>query len=175
MSKADCFFYSTGTLVRLTVMKQKISYLFALMLALASSNAVAAEAESIRHEIEVFFSSGIGTVVSIILLLLFLLWLLLPLAVFGLKSRLKDAIKETRETNRLLAEISQTENMLVETSDTNSILAEIRETKALLAEIRDEFTALDSEEKNEAYTERPSRVIEEESTAELYDEIKYDP
>jgi len=122
-----------------------ITYFFGALLASISFSAAGANANSIRHEIEVFFSSGVGSIVFVLLLLLFLLWLLLPLAVFGLKRGLKDVIRESRETNRILADI------------------------------RDELAALSAEETTQAYTEQSEAVVEKEIAADLYDQIKFDP
>jgi hypothetical protein len=76
-----------------------------IFLALISFSVSGADTYSIQHDVEVFFSSGLGIVVLIFLMLLFLLWILLPFAVFGLKSKLKDIIWENRETNKILSDI----------------------------------------------------------------------
>lgn len=125
--------------------KKMIKYYIGASFALIPYYAAAADVHSIRHEIDLFFSSGVGGIVSIILLLLLLLWLLLPLAVFGLKRKLKDVIKESRETNKLLAEIK---NVL---------------------------TVVSAEETREAYTEQPESAANEQKTANQYDEVRYDP
>lgn len=114
------------------------------LLAQASCSTSAADAYSIRHEIDVFFSSGIGSIVFIVLMLLLLLWLLLPLALFGLKSKIKGLIRENRETNRLLTDI------------------------------RNQLAAL-SVEDDEAYADPPQSTANRSSTADLYNEIKFDP
>ncbi len=137
--------------------------------------AAAAEAESIRQEIEVFFSSGIGTVVSIILLFLLLLWLLLPLAVFGLKTRLREIARETRQANSTLAELKDTGKALSAANDMASLLAEIKAANSILAEIRDELTAIGDEAAEETAQDRPGRQEATENPAELYREIKFDP
>ena len=162
------------TMKRCTV-KQTISYLVGGSLTLISGGAAAAEAASFREQIEVFLSSGIGTVVSIILFLLFLLWLLLPLAVFGLKTRLREITRETRQANRVLSELQETGKLLAERNDARLLLAEIRACNKILASIRDELTAISEEEVPETGSDQSSRVIEAESTAELYEQIKYDP
>lgn len=139
---------------------------FGAVLALSSYTAAAADAQGIRHEIEVFLSSGVGSIVSIVLLILFMLWLLLPLAVFGLKSRLKALARENRETNRMLAEIK----------DVTMVSSQIEETNRILADIREELSALSEEEEAPPVKAERSEVnIYEEDTADLYDEIKYDP
>ena len=151
--------------------------IYGALLALPSYRAVAADAESFRHEIEVFFSSGIGNVVSIILLLLFLLWLLLPLAVFGLKSRLKKLSAETRETNAVLAEIRETNRILADKPVSDDLLAHIEETNRILADIREELSVLNDDDVPVVEAEQPrskTRVYEDDS-AELYEQIKYDP
>ena len=144
-------------------------------LMLMSGVATAAETESVLKEIEVFFSTGIGTVVSIILFLLFLLWLLLPLAVFGLKTRLKKITRETRQANKMLSELQDTGKLLAERNDARLLLAEIRACNRILASIRDELTAISEEEIPEPGADQNSRVIEAEGTVELYEQIKYDP
>lgn len=85
--------------------KNVIKLYSGVVLCLDSAKAVAAEPSSIQHDIEVFFSSGAGMIILILLLFLLLLWLLLPLAVFGLKSRLKEIVREQQETNRMLSDI----------------------------------------------------------------------
>ena len=86
-------------------MKYVFLFVSLALFMLISCRVAAAGTDSVRHEIEVFFSTGVGNLVFILLLLLFMLWLLLPLAVFGLKRKLREVIRENRETNRLLAEI----------------------------------------------------------------------
>ncbi|UCB55008.1 MAG: hypothetical protein JSW45_00240 [Thiotrichales bacterium] len=158
-------------------MNKMINYVYAALLTLPSYRAVAADAESFRHEIEVFFSSGVGSVVSIILLLLFLLWLLLPLAVFGLKSRLKQLTAESRETNRVLAEIRETNRVLADKPVSDALLAHIDETNKILADIREELSVLNEDEAPvvEAELTRSKTTVYEDDSAELYDQIKYDP
>jgi hypothetical protein len=121
-----------------------IKYYFGALLTLVSDRA-AAEAHSIQHEIEVFFSSGVGSIVFIFLLLLLLLLLLLPLAVFGLKRKLKDVIRESQKTNKILADIQR------------------------------ELATLSTEETPQAYTEQSERAVGDKVTADLYDQIKFDP
>jgi predicted PurR-regulated permease PerM len=87
------------------VTKNVIKFYCGVLLSLVSANAAAAESSRIQHDIEVFLSSGAGMIVLILLLFLLLLWLLLPLAVFGLKSRLKEIVQEQKETNRMLSDI----------------------------------------------------------------------
>lgn len=86
-----------------------VKYVFRIfsvaLLALISCRAAVAGTDSVRHDIEVFFSTAVGNIVFILLLLLFMLWLLLPLAIFGLKRKIREVVRENRETNRLLAEI----------------------------------------------------------------------
>ena len=145
-------------------------------LAAFSFTAIAEEAESIRQEIEVFLSSGIGNVVSIILLLLFMLWLLLPLAIFGLKSKLNKLRSETRETNRMLADIVESNRVLADTNDASEILGHISETNKLLAEIRDELSVLNDEEAPVTSESSSSKsTVYETGSADYYDEIKYEP
>ena len=91
--------------MRPTIVKYVFRFVSLALFVLISCRAAAAGTDSVRHEIEVFFSTGVGNIVFILLLLLFMLWLLLPLAVFGLKRKLREVIRENRETNRLLAEI----------------------------------------------------------------------
>ncbi len=86
-------------------MKTVMRILSAILPALISSPAVAAATGSFSHEIEVFLSTSVGNIVFILLLLLVMMWLLLPLAVFGLKRKLREIIRQNTETNRLLAEI----------------------------------------------------------------------
>jgi len=184
--------------MRHTVMKKTIQYYLVALLAMASFSAAGADADSIQNEIETFFSSGLGSVVFALLLLLALLWLLLPLAVFGLKSKLKYLIEENTKTNRILtelrngfaaltveeinaseaelAEISSDEGATNEMMQENADLTrEIEETNKLLAEIRDILAALSVEETPEAGTEQAERTAEANITAELYNEVKFDP
>ncbi len=156
-------------------MNNMIKSCFGALLLLASCRVTAADAESVRHEIEVFLSSGVGNVVSFILLLLFLLWLLLPLALFGLKSRLKQLTREARETNKALAEIRETNKAFIESNETDEILAHIDKTNRILADIRDELSVLNEEEEPVAEMEPTRKTVVVEDTADLYDEIKYDP
>ncbi len=145
-------------------------------LASFSFTAVAADPQSIRQEIEVFLSSGIGNIVSIILLLLFMLWLLLPLAIFGLKSKLNRLRSETRETNRMLADIVESNRVLADTNDASEILGHINETNRLLAEIRDELSVLKEEDVPVADEPPLSKsTVYETGSADYYDEIKYEP
>ena len=160
-------------------MNKMINYFIVALLMLVSYSTAAADAESIRHEVEVFlfklFSTGIGSIVSIILLLLFLLWLLLPLAVFGLKSKLKQLTREASETNRILADIKGTYKIRAENNESNEILAHINETNKILADIRDELSVLKEEESPTANGEQSKTTVYEEDAEDLYDQIKYDP
>lgn len=124
-------------------MNKLIKYYYGVSLTLVSCNA-AADTRSIQHELEIFFSSGVGSIVFVLLLLLVLLWLLLPLAVFGLKRRLKDLIRESQETNRILADI------------------------------RGELAALSAEETAEFYAEQHRNIADEKIPSDLYSEIKFD-
>lgn len=91
--------------MRPIIIKYVFHFISAALFVLISCRAATAGTDSVRHEIDVFFSTGVGNIVFILLLLLAMLWLLLPLAVFGLKRKLREVIRENRETNRLLAEI----------------------------------------------------------------------
>ena len=168
-------FLHKETNVRRSAMNKMIKYFIVALLMLVSYSTAAADAESIRHEIEAFLSSGIGSIVSFILLLLFLLWLLLPLAVFGLKSKLKQLTREASETNRILADIKETYKIGAENDETNEILAHINETNKILADIRDELSVLKEEESPTADTEQSKTTVYEEDAGDLYDQIKYDP
>ena len=156
-------------------MNNAIQTAFGTWLVLAPGAAAAAQAESIRHEIEVFFSSGIGTVVSIILFFLLLLWLLLPLAVFGLKSRLREIARESSQANSALAELKETVKALGAANDTPMLLAEIKESNRLLAEIRDELAAIGDEAVQNVEQDRASGQDEPENPTEFYREIRFDP
>jgi len=156
-------------------MNKMIKYFVVALLTLVSYSTAAADTESIRHEIEVFLSTGIGSIVSIILLLLFLLWLILPLAVFGLKSKLKQLTMEARETNRTLVDIKEAYKIGAENDETNEILAHINETNKILADIRDELSVLKEEESPTANAEQSKTTVYEEDAGDLYDQIKYDP
>ena len=179
-------------------MNTKIQYYFAALLAIVPFNAAGANAESIHNEIETFFSSGLGSIVFVLLLLLALLWLLLPLAVFGLKNKLKHLIEENTRTNRILTELRKDfaaltveEINIAETAQagispdegtTNELMQEnadltrkIEETNKLLAEIRDILAVLSAEETPESGIEQTDRAAETKITAELYDEVKFDP
>ena len=163
------------TNVRRSLMNKMIKYFIVALLVLVSYSTAAADTESIQHEIEVFLSTGIGSIVSFILLLIFLLWLLLPLAVFGLKSKLKQLTRETGETNRILADIKETYSIRTENNESNGILAHINETNKILADIRDELSVLKEEEFSEANSEQSKTTVYEEDAGDLYDQIKYDP
>jgi hypothetical protein len=91
--------------MRQVYMKYVFSHISMALLTLVSFNAAAADSGSYRHELDVFLSTGLGQLVFVLLLLLLMLWLLLPLALFGLKRKIKDVIRETRQTNELLTEI----------------------------------------------------------------------
>jgi hypothetical protein len=191
------FFYS-GMNMRHTVMNKTIQYYLAALLAMASFSVAGANADSVQNEIETFFSSGLGIIVFVLLLLLALLWLLLPLAVFGLKSKLKYLIEENTKTNRILTElrndfaaltveeintaepaeakISSDEGTTSELIQKNAGLTrEIEETNKLLAEIRDILAVLSVEETSDADISQAERTAEANITAELYDEVKFDP
>jgi hypothetical protein len=178
-------------------MHKTIQYYFAALLAIASFSAAGANTENIQNEIETFFSSGLGSIVFALLLFLALLWLLLPLAIFGLKRKLKFLIEENIKTNRILTELrndfaaltveeinavepaqagisadeSATNELMPENVD---LVRESEETNKLLAEIRDILAVLSVEETPEADTEQAERTAEAEITAELYDEVKFD-
>ena len=179
-------------------MNKSIQHSLVALLAMASFSAAGADAESIQNEIGTFFSSGLGSVVFALLLLLALLWLLLPLAVYGLKSKLKYLIEQNTKTNRILtglrndftalnvgeinaacaasASRSSDEDATSEMMQDNADLTRERaETNKLLAEIRDILAALSVEETPEAYTEQTKRTAEADITAELYNELKFDP
>lgn len=47
----------------------------------------------------------IGLIVAVFVLILIVLWILMPFAIFGTKDRLDTLIKEIREQNRLLGEM----------------------------------------------------------------------
>jgi hypothetical protein len=152
-----------------------IKYVYGMLLVAVSFGAAAADAESIRHEIEIFLSSGIGGIVSIVLLLLFLMWLVLPLAIFGLKSRVRQLKTEVRESNRMLAEIMASNKALADTSDTGEIRDHIDETNRILADIRDELSVLNDDDEPGVSSERQGSSVREEGAADYYDEIKYEP
>jgi hypothetical protein len=152
-----------------------IKYVYGVLLTAVSFGAAAADAESIRHEIEIFLSSGIGGIVSIVLLLLFLMWLVLPLAIFGLKSRVRQLKTEIRESNRMLAEIMASNKALADTRDTGEIRDHIDETNRILADIRDELSVLNDDDEPEVSSERQGSSVREEGATDFYDEIKYEP
>lgn len=157
-------------------MKNMIRYACGMLFAVVSCSAAAADAESIRHELEIFLSSGIGSVVSIVLLLLFLMWLVLPLAVFGLKTRIRRLTREVSESNRMLADIMATSKTLAETRDAGDVSAQIEETNRILADIRDELSVLNEEDvSGTSVVEQSSVGMQEESAADYYDKIKYEP
>lgn len=184
--------------MRHTVMNKSIQYSLVVLLYMASFSAAGADAESIQNEIGTFFSSGLGSVVFALLLLLALLWLLLPLAVFGLKRKLKFLIEENTRTNRILTglrndftastveEINTADTAQAERSSdgdaTNEMMHKYadlalasEETNKLLAEIRDILAALSAEETPETDTGQTERTAEADITAELYEEVKFDP
>lgn len=184
--------------MRHTVMNKSTQYYLAALLAMVSFSAAGADAESIQNEIETFLSSGLGIVVFALLLLLALLWLLLPLAVFGLKGKLRYLIEENTKTNRILTELrndftalnveeinascaasarrSSDEDVTSEMMQDNADLTcEREEMNKLLAEIRDILAAVSAEETPEACTEQTARTAEADIKAELYNELKFDP
>lgn len=190
--------FFSGTKMRHTVMNKSIQYYLAALLAMASFSAAGADADSIQNEIGTFLSSGLGIVVFALLLILALLWLLLPLAVFGLKGKLKYLTEENTKTNRILTQLrndftalnveeinaacaasarrSSDEDATSEMMQDNADLTREREeTNKLLAEIRDILAAVSVEETPEAYTEQTKRTAEADITAELYNELKFDP
>ena len=198
LAKGPAPLFYSGTNMRHTVMNKSIQYYLAALLAMASFSAAGADAESIQSEIETFLSSGLGIVVFALLLLLALLWLLLPLAVFGLKGKLKYLIEENTKTNRILtglrndftalnveeinavcaasARRSSDEDATSEMMQDNAdLIREREETNKLLAEIRDILAALSVEETPEADTGQTERTAEANITAELYKEVKFDP
>jgi hypothetical protein len=145
------------------------------MLLVLLSFSAAADTGSIRHEVEVFLSSGIGTIVSVVLLLLFLLWLLLPLAVFGLKSKLRRLTSELRESNRMLTDIMESNKLLADSSNAGEITAHINETNKILADIREELSVLNEEDASGASAAESGATVREEDSSAYYDEIKYEP
>jgi len=185
-------------------MKTMINVLSGLLLTLATYSASAADAQSIRHEIEQFFTSGVGSIVLIILMLLFLLWLLLPLAVFGLKSKLNTLIREnqnltgdSKETIKILSAIrdelaalskevttitytDQSESASDEDLATDLIQGNYNlhrdsdETNKILADIRDILAALNAEQAAEDYSEQAERADTDDVKPD-YDEVKFDP
>ncbi len=187
------------------MMKTKINYFFGVLLTLVTNSATAADVQSIRHEIELFFSSTVGSIVLIILMLLFLLWLLLPLAVFGLKSKLNNLIRENKNltgenktTNKILAEIRDElsviseqdntadyteqaekafdEDIIKELIEQNKILTrESKETNKILADIRHELAAISEEEDTSDDTEKTKKPVYEGVSLDMYNEIKFDP
>ena len=164
--------YSQGSYCEDDIM---IKYVYGVLLVAVSPGAAAADAESIRHEIEIFLSSGVGGIVSIILLLLFLLWLILPLAVFGLKSKVRRLTSEIRESNRMLADIMASNKALAETSDTGELRDQLEETNRILADIREELSVLNDDDEPEVSPEQQGAVVREEGATDYYDEIKYEP
>ena len=82
-------------------------YFVTACLLLATSRVIAADAYTLRNDAVYFFSTGGGVVVLIFLILVFILWFLLPFAVFGVKGKLNNIIDEAKKTNRLLNEIKE--------------------------------------------------------------------
>ena len=183
LAKGPAPLFYSGTKMRHTVMNKSIQYYLAALLAMASFSVAGADAESIQNEIETFLSSGLGIVVFALLLLLALLWFLLPLAIFGLKGRLKYLIEENTKTNRILTELrndftalnvgeinaacaasasrSSDEDATSEMMQDNAdLIREREETNRLLAEIRDILAAVSAEETPEACTEQTKRTAE---------------
>ena len=133
--------------VKHSVMKTMIKLISGVLLTLTTYSAAGADAQGIRHEIELFLTSGVGNIVLIILILLLLLWLLLPLAVFGLKTRLNTLIRENKE-----------------------LTSASKETARTLSDIRDELVALKKEETTIVYTNQPDRPSDEDTTENLMQE-----
>lgn len=115
------------------------------LLALSNMTAASAASQGMRREIEIFLSTGFGNLVFIIVAILLLLWLLLPLAVFGLKAKLKTVINETRETNRLLTDI------------------------------KNELAMIDAEATSTEDAEPHGKIDHKNATEDLYEEIRFDP
>jgi len=51
------------------------------------------------------FGGTFGIIISLFLMVTAVLWFLMPFAVFGIKNRLDESIKEQRTTNKLLLEM----------------------------------------------------------------------
>jgi len=174
------------------------------LLSLVTYSATAADAQSIRHEIELFLTSGLGNIVLIILMFLFMLWLLLPLAVFGLKTKLNNLIREnkiltreSKETIKILADIrdelaaiskeattiaytnqaerASDEGITKDLIQANNLNQENTETNKILADIRDILAALNTEGTEEDYSKQPERAFSEYTTLDTYNDIKFDP
>ncbi len=54
-----------------------------------------------------FFGSTLGLIFMIFMLIVGILWFLMPFAVFGIKARLDEHLKEVKQTNRLLTQIAE--------------------------------------------------------------------
>lgn len=179
-------------------MHNKIRFITLALPALVSFGVMAADGQDIQAEAQLFFSSDVGRIVSVILLLLLLLWLILPLAVFGIKRKLNNLIRQNTESNKLLAEIkgqvdsfSLEDNtvdepeLVINTADEhlseelvdemNRLSEESRETNRLLTEIRDVLAALNTDEASESERVLPDNMFEKDNGPAQYDEIKFDP
>lgn len=181
-----------------------IKYYSGALLSLVTYSAAGADAQSFQDEVELFLTSGVGNIVLFILMLLFLLWLLLPLAVFGLKSKLSKLIQEnnklardSKETIKILADIRdelaairKEETTIVYTNQherasdegitkdliqENNLNRESKETNKILTDIRDILAALSAEETTEDYSEQPERADTGDVKLDIYNQIKFDP
>jgi len=182
-----------------------IKYYSGALLSLVTYSAAGADVQSFRDEVELFLTSGVGNIVLFVLTLLLLLWLLLPLAVFGLKSKLSKLIQEnnnlardSKETIKILADIRdelaairKEETTIVYTNqherasddgitkdlvqENNKLNRESKETNKLLTDIRDILAALSAEETTEDYSEQAERADTEDFKLDIYNEVKFDP
>lgn len=76
------------------------------------------------------FGGTLGLILVLFFLLLAILWLLVPFAVFGIKGLLRDLIREQQRTNALLAREATPptpqEEALADRPTLKNILAEVR-------------------------------------------------
>ncbi len=66
-------------------------------------------------------NTGIGLIIVLFLVVLAILWILLPFAVFGTKDLLEELIKETKKTNELLQKIDPLNNNITISHKTKPI------------------------------------------------------
>jgi predicted PurR-regulated permease PerM len=72
-------------------------------------------------------SAGVLYVLLLLGLLLIILWICLPFAVFGVKRLIRQAIEEQQKTNRQLGQIGQLLEQAIEDRDVNRPTAPIPE------------------------------------------------
>ena len=121
-----------------------MKYYLGLTTSLFGCYSTNATAHNLQQDIDLFFSTAFGNIVFFALLILLMLWLLLPLAVFGLKRKIRILIRQSSETN------------------------------ALLAGIKNELAGLNAVDIEEEYGEPADKARAQQDTIDLYEQIRFD-